>query len=61
MRPLSPFAVFLLLACSLTACATKETGSADSDTPWITEVDSTGDTVRIRITGEIPASLVRNR
>jgi hypothetical protein len=32
---------------------------ADGDAPWRTEADSTGDTIRVRITGAIPERLVR--
>lgn len=47
------------IATSL-ACAGGE-GAGDPDlTPWVTAADSSGDTIRVRITGEIPASLVRS-
>lgn len=42
-----------------TACDGR-TGAGDADsTPWVTQVDSTGDTIRIRITGEVPSAQVR--
>ncbi len=50
----------LLLLCTLAACGTDAARSgANPDMPWVTQVDSTGDTVRVRITGEIPEALVR--
>ncbi len=47
----------LLLAIAVACGGDAET--ANSETPWTTTVDSLGDTVRVRIEGEIPASLVR--
>lgn len=47
----------LLLALAVACGGDAET--ATSETPWTTTVDSLGDTVRVRIDGEIPASLVR--
>lgn len=48
----------LVFGVSLVACAD---GSRDvsSDTPWQTSVDSTGDTIVLRITGAIPERLNR--
>lgn len=49
-----------LLLCVLFAIACGgDAETANSDTPWTTTVDSLGDTIRVRIDGEIPASLVR--
>jgi hypothetical protein len=41
------------------ACSGSGEGGAAGDTPWVTQVDSTGDTIRVRITGAVPANLVR--
>lgn len=57
MRPIAPLAltVAFVLVGTMHACG----GDAGrSDLAWVTEVDSTGDTIRIRITGEIPESRV---
>ena len=40
-------------------CETGDDGYSSGDEPWTTVVDSTGDTVTVTITGEIPSSLVR--
>ena len=58
MRPIAPltFAFVLVLIGTTYACGGGE--AATGDVPWVTQVDSTGDTVRIRITGEIPAAKV---
>jgi hypothetical protein len=49
-----------LLLCVLFAIACGgDAETAGSDTPWTTTVDSLGDTIRVRIDGEIPTSLVR--
>ena len=53
MRPL-----ILLCASAALACG-GDAGTVSSDTPWTTTVDSLGDTVRVRIEGDIPTSLVR--
>lgn len=59
MRPIVPlsFALALVLFGTATACGGGDAASG-GDVPWVTQVDSTGDTVRIRITGEIPAAKV---
>jgi hypothetical protein len=49
---------FLLCVGFAVACG-GDTGTTGGDTPWTTAVDSLGDTVRVRIDGEIPAALVR--
>lgn len=41
------------------ACSGDGGGGAGGETPWVTQVDSTGDTIRVRITGEVPAALIR--
>ena len=56
-RPIVPILLLVLVATS--ACDSGERGARSGDVPWVTEVDSTGDTVRIRITGEVPAEQVR--
>jgi hypothetical protein len=49
-----------LLLCALFAIACgSDADTASSDTPWTTTVDSLGDTIRVRIEGEIPTALVR--
>jgi len=48
----------LLFALFAIACG-GDADTASSDTPWTTSVDSLGDTIRVRIEGEIPTSLVR--
>jgi len=50
---LSVAGLAFLLACGGDASV------AEGDAPWRTEVDSTGDTIRVRITGAIPDRLVR--
>lgn len=46
-------------ALAVIGCAGQDGGTEISDTPWTTAVDSTGDTVQVRIAGEIPAELTR--
>lgn len=58
MRPFRGIA-WVLLIVTTAACGGDGTGSGDPDAPWVTQVDSTGDTVRVRIDGAIPDSLVR--
>lgn len=50
--------LLLLLGITLAACAD---GSRDdsAETPWVTAVDSTGDTIVVRITGAVPEHLHR--
>lgn len=54
-----PLALLGAVTAAVTACGGDAAGGSDAGTPWVTQVDSTGDTVRIRITGEIPAAQVR--
>lgn len=49
------FAVILPLACAGEGAAVDDPDA----TPWVTTADSSGDTIRVRITGEVPAALVR--
>lgn len=49
----------VLLSFSLVVACGGDGGARDPNAPWVTEVDSTGDTIRVRITGEVPADLVR--
>lgn len=41
------------------AACTSDWQAASGDLPWTTSVDSLGDTIRVRIDGEIPAAVVR--
>jgi len=60
MRPRRLLAALPLVAFGIAnACSGEGGGGAGGDTPWVTQVDSTGDTIRVRITGEVPATLVR--
>lgn len=59
MRSLRSLAVVLTIVGTGAECGGDGAASAGGDTPWVTQVDSAGDTVRIRISREIPASLVR--
>lgn len=52
--PLTPFVCALALA----ACADGSRG-VSTETPWMTSVDSTADTIVMRITGAIPEHLIR--
>lgn len=52
-------ATFLVSVLVLSAACGGDDQVAESETPWKTEADSTGDTIRVRITGEIPERLVR--
>lgn len=51
---------FILLICGvgLAACA-DGSGDLARETPWLTSVDSTGDTIVVRITGSVPERLNR--
>jgi len=51
----------LLAAASMSALMLGACGEsvATASLPWTTAVDSTGDTTRVRITGDVPDSLVR--
>ena len=49
-------AVASLSALTLGACGER---AATAALPWTMAVDSTGDTIRVRITGDVPDSLVR--
>lgn len=51
--------VFALVGV-LAACAGDAESDAFDPTPWVTTVDSTGDTTIIRITGEVPPTHVRS-
>ena len=51
--------VLLAVICAGTACDAGRRGAESGDVPWVTQVDSTGDTIRIRITGEVPPEQVR--
>lgn len=51
LRATVPIAALLLSACGERA--------ATASLPWTTAVDSTGDTTRVRISGDVPDSLVR--
>lgn len=51
-------ALLTSMACALAACGGDARTTA-SETPWTTTVDSLGDTIRVRIDGEIPPALVR--
>lgn len=42
-----------------TACDARRGAAGEDGSPWVTQVDSTGDTIRIRITGEIPTAQER--
>lgn len=48
----------LLLALTLAACA-DTSRDVSTETPWVTAVDSTGDTIVVRITGAVPERLHR--
>ncbi|MCE9603254.1 MAG: 6-bladed beta-propeller [Gemmatimonadetes bacterium] len=51
--------VLLAVLGAATACGAGEKGARSGDLPWVTQVDSTGDTIRVRITGEVPPEQVR--
>ena len=46
------------LGIAIAACR-RDAASTVSEIPWTTTVDSLGDTVQVRIAGDVPASLVR--
>jgi hypothetical protein len=50
-------ALTLALTAVIAACS-GDRGGAAGDVPWRTVVDSTGDTVHVRVTGDVPASRV---
>ncbi len=50
--------VTLAMAVALASCGGDGRAGGSGATPWITTVDSTGDTVRVRTTGPVPDSLV---
>ncbi len=52
--------IALVGACALGACGGEQSTTVENDTPWTTTVDSTGDTIQVRIAGEIPPRLVRS-
>ncbi|MBX3133060.1 MAG: 6-bladed beta-propeller [Gemmatimonadaceae bacterium] len=49
----------LALVAAASACGVSDSGREISDMPWQTAVDSTGDTIQVRITGPVPDDLVR--
>lgn len=49
----------LLLCAALSLACGGDASVATSESPWTTTVDSLGDTVQVRIAGEIPAASVR--
>ena len=52
------FVVALSIVAGTVAC-----GGGDatlSDTPWVVTADSSGDTIRVRVSGDVPANVVRN-
>lgn len=49
----------LVAVAGFAACAGSEGGTELSDMPWTTAVDTTGDTIQVRITGPVPDDLVR--
>lgn len=54
-------AILVLASLSVVvACGGGEEGSARGDTPWITAVDSTSDTIQVRITGTVLDGTVRS-
>jgi hypothetical protein len=53
------WALGLATVLGLTAACGGDAAVADGEAPWRTEADSTGDTIRVRITGAIPDRLVR--
>jgi hypothetical protein len=60
MRMIRPLVLAVVTTvASATACDGGPRTAGTDGTPWITQVDSTGDTVRIRISGEIPPEQLR--
>ena len=60
MRRRCPIVLALLSVLGSAAACDERRGPVDAnDSPWVTQVDSTGDTIRIRITGEVPPEQVR--
>lgn len=57
-RRLRAHLVVVLVTSSFTACG-EATKDLATDTPWVTTVDSTADTIVVRIAGEIPERLHR--
>ncbi len=49
-----------LMLSGAVACGGGNDAAVTADIPWTTTVDSLGDTVQVRITGEIPSALVRS-
>jgi hypothetical protein len=50
-----------IIACVIAgACATGEDADSFDPTPWVTTVDSAGDTTVVRIAGDVPATHVRS-
>jgi 6-bladed beta-propeller len=59
-RPCPILILSALVLATATACDRREGAGGSDGTAWVTQVDSTGDTIRIRIAGEVPPEQVRH-